>query len=49
MGEPIRRLHFGYGNWTPQGWINSDIKASPGVDLPCDITEGLPLDEATID
>jgi ubiquinone/menaquinone biosynthesis C-methylase UbiE len=49
MSQQIRRLQWGCGNWTPQGWINSDIKARLGVDLPCDITEGLPLDEGTID
>jgi SAM-dependent methyltransferase len=49
MSQTIRRLQWGCGSWTPQGWINSDIKASPGVDLPCDIMKGLPLDEGSID
>ena len=45
----IKRLNWGCGSWTPPGWINSDIKAEPGIDLVCDIRQGLPLDDASID
>jgi predicted SAM-dependent methyltransferase len=45
----IKRLHWGCGSWRPEGWINSDIKEGPGVDLPCDILKGLPLDTGSID
>lgn len=31
------------------GWINSDIKEGPGIDVSCDIRNGLPLEEASID
>jgi predicted SAM-dependent methyltransferase len=46
---PIRRLNWGCGTDPEPGWINSDIKAAPGIDLSCDILEGLPLAEASIE
>ena len=49
MDNGIRRLQWGCGGWTPEGWINSDIKEGPGIDLSCDIREGLPLDSDSID
>ena len=45
----IRRLHWGCGSITPEGWINSDIEAGPGVDLCCDILDGVPLEDSSID
>jgi len=45
----IRRLHWGCNDKTPAGWINSDIKERPGIDLSCDILDGLPLDDESID
>jgi ubiquinone/menaquinone biosynthesis C-methylase UbiE len=39
----VRRLHWGCGPITPYGWVNSDIHARPGVDVPADILAGLPL------
>jgi predicted SAM-dependent methyltransferase len=45
----IKRLHWGCGGWTAPGWINSDIKQGPGIDISCDIRNGLPLEEASID
>jgi SAM-dependent methyltransferase len=45
----IRRLNWGCGKVTPPGWINSDIKSGPGVDISADILEGLPLDDDSID
>jgi predicted SAM-dependent methyltransferase len=45
----VRRLHWGCGSWTPEGWINSDIADEPGVDLRGDILAGLPLDDDAID
>ena len=44
-----RRLHWGCGPVTPSGWINSDVAPHPGVDLCCDILQGLPLDDDSID
>jgi SAM-dependent methyltransferase len=45
----FRRLNWGCGNWKMPGWINSDIKDEPGVDLVCDIRDGLPLPDDDID
>jgi SAM-dependent methyltransferase len=45
----IRRLNWGCGKVTPPGWINSDIKSGPGIDVRADILEGLPLDDDSID
>src|SRR5688500_3824229 len=47
--QQVKRLHWGCGNWTVPGWINSDIKDGPGIDISCDIRQGLPLDENSID
>jgi predicted SAM-dependent methyltransferase len=45
----LRRLHWGCGRCIAPGWINSDRSAGDGVDLACDILDGLPLDDASID
>jgi predicted SAM-dependent methyltransferase len=45
----VRRLNWGCGDHFGGGWINSDIKDMPGVDLPCDIRDGLPLETESID
>jgi predicted SAM-dependent methyltransferase len=45
----VKRLNWGCGNWTPEGWINSDIAAGPGIDIACDILEGLPLEDESMD
>ena len=46
----IKRLNWGCGSWVPEGWINSDIKDEPGVNLVCNIIEGgLPLESESID
>lgn len=52
MSEPVgelRRLNWGCGASGEPGWINSDQKEGPGIDLPCDIREGLPLPDESID
>jgi SAM-dependent methyltransferase len=46
---PLRRLNWGCGSHPEPGWINSDRKQGPGIDLSCDIREGLPLEDASID
>jgi predicted SAM-dependent methyltransferase len=48
-GPDVRRLNWGCGSWTEPGWINSDTKEAPGVDLACDIREGLPLPTESLD
>jgi predicted SAM-dependent methyltransferase len=34
---------------TPSGWINSDRRPGPGVDAACDIRDGLPLPDDSLD
>jgi len=48
-GIETRRLNWGCGGVGEPGWLNSDIKDGPGIDLPCDILKGLPLDDGSID
>lgn len=45
----LQRLNWGCGNDTPAGWINSDVKDQPGIDVVADIVEGLPLDDESMD
>ena len=45
----VRRLNWGCGEWAEDGWINSDVKDSPGIDVVADIREGLPIDSDSID
>lgn len=45
----IKRLNWGCGTWTVPGWINSDIKDGPGIDLSCDIRDGLPLETDSLE
>jgi SAM-dependent methyltransferase len=45
----VRRLNWGCGGVGEPGWINSDLKDGPGIDLSGDILDGLPLDDESID
>lgn len=45
----MRRLNWGCGMHFGEGWINSDVKGEPGVDLVADIRHGLPLEDGSID
>jgi SAM-dependent methyltransferase len=45
----VRRLNWGCGASGEPGWLNSDVKEGPGIDLPCDIREGLPLVDDCVD
>ena len=45
----IRRLNWGCGNDPRPGWINSDAKEGSGIDLVCDIRNGLPLETGSLD
>jgi SAM-dependent methyltransferase len=47
--NPVRRLHFGCGRITPEGWLNADIRPGERVDLCCDVLAGIPLDDDSID
>ena len=45
----LHRLNWGCGEDPVPGWINSDVKDTPGIDLPCDIRDGLPLADDSMD
>jgi SAM-dependent methyltransferase len=45
----VNRLNWGCGGHVRDGWTNSDIKPTPGVDLVCDLRQGLPLDSDSVD
>ena len=45
----LKRLNWGCGGHVLPGWINSDRKERPGVNLCCDIAEGLSLETGSID
>ena len=44
-----RRLNWGCGECGEPGWINSDIKEGPGVDISCDIRDGLAIESDSLD
>jgi predicted SAM-dependent methyltransferase len=43
------RLNWGCGGDPRPGWINSDAKEIPGVDICCDIRDTLPIDDNSFD
>ena len=45
----LRRLNWGCGTEPEPGWVNSDIKDGPGIDLSCDILRGLPLEDGSME
>lgn len=45
----IRRLNWGCGGAGEPGWINSDVKVGPRIDISSDIRKGLALEEGSID
>ncbi len=47
--ESVRRLNWGCGMHPQPGWVNSDQKAGPGIDISCDIRHGLPIRDASFD
>src|SRR5687767_4242021 len=48
-GQDVRRLNWGCGGHTLPGWINTDVKKGDGIDLSCDIRNGLPFETGSID
>ncbi len=46
---PVRRLNWGCGAAGEPGWINSDLKDGPGIDISADIRDGLPLPDDSLD
>jgi SAM-dependent methyltransferase len=45
----VARLHWGCGKHPAPGWVNSDRKERPGIDVCCDIRDGLPAADETFD
>lgn len=45
----IKRLNWGCGASGEPGWINSDRKEGPGIDISCEIRDGLPLEDDSMD
>jgi SAM-dependent methyltransferase len=45
----VRRLNWGCGAAGKPGWINSDLKEGPGIDITTDIRDGLPLESDSLD
>jgi predicted SAM-dependent methyltransferase len=48
-GAAVKRLNWGCGGHAAPGWLNVDAKSGAGIDLSCDIRDGLPLGSASID
>jgi len=46
---PAQRLNWGCGERPAEGWVNSDLRPLPGVDLCCDIRQGLAVASGTFD
>lgn len=42
-------MNWGCGHEIRPGWLNSDIKDGPGIDLSADILDGLPLEDGALD
>jgi predicted SAM-dependent methyltransferase len=47
--QKVKRLNWGCGTWPQPGWINSDVRDHPEVDIVCDIRDGLPLESDSLD
>ena len=43
------RLNWGCGDSGEPGWLNSDLKEGPGIDISVDIRDGLPLPSDSLD
>jgi SAM-dependent methyltransferase len=44
-----RRLNWGCGSEGEPGWINSDLKEGPNIDITGDIRDGLPIENGSLD
>jgi predicted SAM-dependent methyltransferase len=45
----VKRLNWGCGLTPQPGWINSDQHRRKGIDIVCDIRDGLPIESESID
>ena len=48
-GVAVRRLQFGCGAFPAPGWMNANLQPGLGVDVRCDIRNGLPLRSDSIE
>jgi SAM-dependent methyltransferase len=44
---PLCRLNWGCGDQGEPGWVNSDLKEGPSIEIVADIRDGLPVDDET--
>ena len=49
IGAGVARLNWGCGLTPAAGWVNSDRLPGKGIQVSCDIRDGLPLSDATFD
>jgi predicted SAM-dependent methyltransferase len=49
LSAGVRRLNWGCGPQPRPGWLNSDVLRGPGIELSCNILDGLPLQSESID
>jgi predicted SAM-dependent methyltransferase len=47
--QKVKRLNWGCGSLPQPGWINSDIRDHPDIEIVCDIRDGLPLESDSLD
>jgi predicted SAM-dependent methyltransferase len=47
-GRAARRLQFGCGSFPAEGWVNTNLAPSPGVDISGDVRAGLPISSESI-
>lgn len=47
--QVLRRLNWGCGAVGEAGWINSDLKEGPLIDISADIRAGLPIEDDSLD
>ena len=45
----MKRLNWGCGPVPAPGWLNSDRNGGPGIELVCDIRDGLPLPTESVE
>lgn len=43
------KLNVGCGTDIREGWTNLDIRELPGVDIVCNMSEGIPLEDGSVD
>ena len=48
-GATVTRLNWGCGPTPPPDWINADRLSGDGIQISCDIRDGLPVPDATFD